>query len=170
MVVSVARPSTIPLGGRYLEPDEQAELVREMHELVSRSHLFKTLDEAGRAKLLELGFVSRFEAGDPLVHEGEFGDRMFLVMQGRVRVTTRAASGVQLVLAELGRGACVGEVSVLTGSPRTATVEALERVHAVTFERHRIQRVIDAYPSLRALLQLLVERRAKDTVEKLIAL
>ena len=66
------------------------------------------------------------------------------------------------------RGACVGEVSVLTGGPRTATVTAITDVTVATFARHRIQRILDANPRVRAVLEQLVEGRAKDTVGKLI--
>lgn len=138
-----------------------------MEEIVNRSHLFKTLDEAGRRELLESGFVMRFEAGDVLVEEGHPGDTMYLVMDGHVRVETRAPSGT-VQLAELKRGACLGEVSVLTGGPRTATITALTPVTAVVFARHRIVRILDENPKVRAILDQLVEARAKQTVEKIL--
>jgi CRP-like cAMP-binding protein len=93
---------------------------------------------------------------------------MYLLMEGTVRVETRAPSGT-VGLAELGRGACVGEVSVLTGAPRTATVTALTPVTAVTFARHRIHRLLDENPKVRAILETMVEGRARDTVEKILS-
>lgn len=138
-----------------------------MEAIVTRSHLFKSLDDAGRQRLLESGFVMRFDAGDVILREGDRGETMYLMMEGQVRIETSAPNGT-LQLAELGRGACVGEVSVLTGSPRTATVTAITPVTAVTFARHRILRLLDENPKVRALLDTLVEARARDTVEKLI--
>lgn len=163
----VHRPSSIPSGGRLLDASEQAALEREMEAIVTRSHLFKSLDDAGRQRLLESGFVMRFDAGDVILREGDRGETMYLLMEGQVRIETSAPNGT-LQLAELGRGACVGEVSVLTGSPRTATVTAITPVTAVTFARHRILRLLDENPKVRALLDTLVEARARDTVEKLI--
>lgn len=139
-----------------------------MADIVLRSHLFKSLDEAGRQHLLESGFVMRYDAGDVILREGDPGDTMYVVMEGTVRVETRTPTG-SLQLAELGRGACVGEVSVLTGGTRTATVTAMTPVTAATFARHRILRLLDAHPKVRALLDTLVEARARDTVEKLIS-
>lgn len=161
------RPSTIPTGGRLLDPAEQEALERDMEEIVLGSHLFKSLDETGRQHLLESGFVMRFDAGDVIVREGDVGETMYLIMDGTVRVETSAAAGT-VQLAELGRGACIGEVSVLTGSPRTATVTALTPVTAVTFARHRILRLLERHPKVRALLETLVEGRARDTIEKII--
>jgi CRP/FNR family cyclic AMP-dependent transcriptional regulator len=163
----VFRPSVIPSGGRALEPAEHALLEQDMEAIVLGSHLFKSLDEAGRKDALQSAFVMRFSANDVILREGDPGDTMFLVMEGSVRVETRTPSG-SIQLAELGRGACVGEVSVLTGGPRTATVTAITDVSVATFARHRIQRIVDANPRVRALLEQLVEGRAKDTVGKLI--
>lgn len=138
-----------------------------MEAIVVRSHLFKSLDDAGRVDLLQSGFVMRFDAGEVLIREGAPGETMHLVMDGTVRVETRGVTGT-VQLAELGRGACVGEVSVLTGGPRTATVTALTPVTAVTFARHRILRILEAHPKVRAILETMIEGRARDTVDKIL--
>jgi CRP-like cAMP-binding protein len=92
---------------------------------------------------------------------------MYLLLNGKVRVETTAAQG-SVHLAELGHGACFGEVSVLTGGLRTATVTAVTDVDAVAFEKHRIERIVADYPKVRALLEALVEGRARDTIEKIV--
>ncbi|UJR86524.1 Hypothetical protein I5071_86190 [Sandaracinus amylolyticus] len=161
------RPSSIPSGGRLLDRAEQDALERDMEAIVLRSHLFKSLDDAGRQHLLASGFVMRFDDGDVILREGDPGDTMYVVMEGTVRVETRTPTGT-LQLAELGRGACVGEVSVLSGGPRTATVTAITPVTAVTFARHRIERLLAEHPKVRALLATLVEARARDTIEKIL--
>ncbi|MEM6959501.1 MAG: cyclic nucleotide-binding domain-containing protein [Myxococcota bacterium] len=163
----MTRPSTLPSGGRYLGPDEYAALVKDMEQILQSSHLFKSLDEAGRAEILSLGYVQSFEAGGVIMTQGEAGKVMYLVMNGRVKVETETPGGT-LHLAELGRGACVGEVSVLTGGPRTATVKAVDAVDAVGLAAHRGERVLGAYPKVREVLEGLVESRAKDTIAKML--
>ena len=160
-------PSVIPPRGRALEDVEREALLADLTEMVGTSHLFKSLDDDGRRELIESGYVVRFGAGDTIVEQDEEGTTMYLVLTGKVRVETGGPRGA-VHLAELGRGACIGEVSVLTGSARTATVKALEDVQLVAFEKHRIQRVIDAHPRVRKLLEAMIEGRARDTVEKLI--
>jgi CRP-like cAMP-binding protein len=167
MLPRVSYPSEIPPGGRELSPEERATALADMEALVRRSHLFKSLDEAGRESLLSSGYVVSFASGEELVRQDEPGDLMYIVLSGRVHIGTRAAAG-DVGLAELGRGACIGEVAVLTGAPRTATVTALTDVDAMAFARHRIERVLDEYPKVRELLLTLVEHRARDTVEKII--
>lgn len=157
----------MPPSGRALEQAERAALLADLEEMVVTSHLFKSLDPEGRSRLIESGYVLAFEPGDTIIRQGDEGSAMYLVLQGKVRVETAGVHGA-VQLAELGRGACLGEVSVLTGSVRTATVVAITPVQVVTFESHRIDRVIDAYPRVRKLLEAMVEGRARDTVEKII--
>ena len=159
----------IPPKGRALDDSEREALLADIEDIVASSHLFKTLDETGRRELIESGYVVGYEAGQVLVKQGDVGSAMYLVMQGRIAVETDTGARSSIVLAELGRGACIGEVALLTGSPRTATVKALDDVKVVAFEKHRVQRVIDAYPRVRKLLEAMIEGRARDTVEKLIS-
>lgn len=161
------RPSVIPVGGQPLSPEDEAAIDRAMESIVLGSHLFKSLDESGRRDLVTSGFVLRFDQGDVLLRQGDPGDTMFVVLEGTVRVETSTPGGT-VQLAELGPGACLGEVSVLTGGPRTATVTALTPVTTVTFARHRIERLLSAHPRVRTLLEALIAGRARDAVEKIV--
>lgn len=159
----------IPPKGRALQPAEREALLADIGDIVESSHLFKSLDEGGRRELIETGYVVKYDAGQSLMKQGDVGSAMYLVMRGNVSVETDKGDAGVLHLAKLGRGACIGEVGVLTGIPRTATVKALDEVKVVAFEKHRVQRVIDAHPKVRKLLEAMIEGRARDTVEKLIS-
>jgi branched-chain amino acid transport system substrate-binding protein len=163
----VTRPSEIPPGGRALEPDEHAALFGEMAAIVEKSHLFKSLDPDGQKRVLESGYVCGFSAGDMVMRQGDLGDSLFLVLRGTVAVEADTPGG-KVHLADLGRGAVLGEVAVLTGQPRTATVTATTDVDIVAFARHRIARVLADYPKVRELLESLVESRARDLIEKML--
>ncbi|MGB0680270.1 MAG: cyclic nucleotide-binding domain-containing protein, partial [Polyangiales bacterium] len=154
--------------GRALSGEEKLALQRDMAEIVAQSALFKSLDGAERSALLTRGAVANFAPGQTLIQEGENGDTMYLLLSGNVRVHASADTGHDVSLAELGRAACIGEVSVLTGSARTATVEALTEVDAVVFQRSDVLALAEEHAAVRALLQALVEGRARDTVEKIV--
>jgi NTE family protein len=66
----------------------------------------------------------RVHAGDVVIREGDAGDRLYLVRSGRLRVLVEQEDGPK-ILRELGAGAAIGELALLTGSPRSATVEAV---------------------------------------------
>ena len=59
-------------------------------------------------------------------------------------------------------------IAVLRVTKRYGAVTALEDVDAVAFAKHRIERMLDASPKVRQLLESLVDLRARDTIEKII--
>lgn len=159
--------SQIPPRGRALSPEERERLDADAASLMEQSHLFRTLDANGRGHLLQAGYVLELGPEEVLIQEGEEGQVMYLVLDGQLRVET--GTGTNAVgLAALGRGACVGEVAVLSGRPRTATVRAIAESRVLAFEAHRIQRVLAAHPDVRARLEALVDARARDAADKLI--
>ncbi len=149
------------------DADILASLWDGVEAVVSGSFLFRSLDEPHRRRLVDRGVVMVFPAGKELLMEGEVGTEFYLVDRGIVEVTTRGPSGQAVVLATLQRGAFFGEVAMLTGMPRTATITALTDTVVVRFDRPDIEAVLDADPSARRLLHAMVEGRAKDTFEKI---
>lgn len=71
-----------------------------------------------------------YEAGQPIVREGELGQKLYLIWQGEVEVTREGPAGPE-VLARLGAGQHFGEMAVFQNTRRTATVRALTRVEVV---------------------------------------
>jgi CRP-like cAMP-binding protein len=133
---------------------------------ISGSHLFKSLDEEGRSRLIQGARALSFHAGKVVVREGDPGEALYLIRMGAVDVfTTR--SGESLLLATLGPGACFGEVALLSGRPRTATVVAKEECTMLCFYKSQIEEILVEYPKVRRLLESIVIGRAKDTIDKM---
>ncbi|MBL8605465.1 MAG: cyclic nucleotide-binding domain-containing protein [Myxococcales bacterium] len=137
-------------------------------EVVTGSFLFRSLDEGARRELVERGVVMVFAAGKAILREGAPGHDFFLVDRGVVEVLTRAPDGQSVPLATLQRGAFFGEVAMLTGMPRTASVIALTEVSAVRFDKPDIDAVLDKNPQARRLLEAMIKGRARDTAEKVV--
>jgi CRP-like cAMP-binding protein len=135
-------------------------------ETVTGSHLFKTLDQEGRARLMRGATTVTYGAGQVVVREGDPGEALYLIRSGQVRVYTMQ-NGVEVPLATLGAGACFGEVALLSGRPRTATVETEEPCTMLCFPRPHIEEILNAYPKVRKLLETVVIGRARDTIEKI---
>ena len=82
----------------------------------------------GRADaLVGAGHRRRLARGDVLFVEGDLADRVAVVLAGRLKVATISSSGTDALLDMCGPGELIGEVSAFDGSPRTATVTAMER-------------------------------------------
>ncbi len=138
-----------------------------VEEVVSGSLLFRSLDEVGRRELVSRGVVMVFPGNYVVLREGERSTDFYLVDRGIVEVTTVGPTGASVVLATLQRGAFFGEVAMLTGMPRTATVTALTDTSVVRFDKADIDVVLARDPGALRLLNTMVEGRARDTVEKI---
>ena len=99
-----------------------------------------------------------FPAGEALVTEGDEGRDFFVVLDGRVEVT-RGGS----VLRELGRGDFFGEIAILTGGPRTATVTALAVVDALVVDETAMRALLSEMPALRRKVAAALAERLETT-------
>ena len=138
----------------------------DVNQLAKVSRLFEVLDAPGRHKLLALSRKLHVPAGTVIFREGDRGDEFFVVAKGSVRVT--AADGeVQKELAVLGHGQFFGEMAILSGDVRTATVTAVEDVDLVGFPGHAVDALLREYPKARETLHKIGLLRAEDALEKL---
>lgn len=155
-----------PAGSARQSSETLDNLWHGVDETVRGSFLFRSLDEASRHELVDRGVVMVFAAGREILCEGDAGDDFYLVDRGVVEVTT-TVNGAAVALGTLQRGGFFGEVAMLTGQPRTATVRALTEVSVVRFDKKDIDDVLDRAPSARRLLEAMIAGRAKAAAEKI---
>ena len=134
---------------------------------VPNSPLFEELSEDERAALIkEMDLVSHDE-GDVIISEGDPGNSMFIVTSGEVKVYTRGKAG-SVYLAKLGEGEFFGEVSVLTGKPRTATITASRPTELLRLDKEKLDTALAKHPGIRRVLDEFYKKRATQTVEAMI--
>jgi CRP-like cAMP-binding protein len=100
-----------------------------------------------------------YKTGDLIVAEGEPGDSLFLVTTGMVKAWIRNREGRYVLVRRLGEGDFFGEISVLTGSPRTATVVAAAPCELLELDRATLDGITAKYPRVREVLQRFYEQR-----------
>ncbi len=101
-----------------------------------------------------------FARGDVILREGEPGDRLYMLTSGMVRAFRKdAASGRQLRVADLKEGAFFGEVSILTGGPRTATVAALTPCELLELDRPTLDSIRQTHPHVWEVLEDFARQR-----------
>lgn len=137
-------------------PDVSAESVLELLRSVD---LFTLLEPGELERLRGELHVRRFGKGEQIIHEGERGHTFYLVASGEVSVRT----GKSLVeVTRLRRGHYFGEMCLLTGEPRAATVLAVEDAVLLALERPTFARLFASNPGLaRQLSALLAQRRTQ---------
>jgi predicted acylesterase/phospholipase RssA/CRP-like cAMP-binding protein len=97
--------------------------------------------------------------GATLFRAGEVGSSLYLVVSGRLNVLLESEPGIRRSIAEAGAGGCVGEMAVLTGGRRTASVEALEPTRVLELTRAQFQQAVLRTPAIREVLGRLVMQR-----------
>ena len=135
---------------------------------VPKSPLFEELSDEERDALVREMEVETHNQGDIIISEGDAGSSMYLIASGEVKVFTRGNAGTPLYLAQLGEGDFFGEVSVLTGKPRTATITAGQRTELLRLDKTKLDNALARYPGIRRVLDEFYKRRAKHTVEAMI--
>jgi predicted acylesterase/phospholipase RssA/CRP-like cAMP-binding protein len=101
-----------------------------------------------RAALDALFETVRVAAGALLFRRGDPGDCMYVIRRGRFRVTGATPAGAEFHLEDVEAGAWVGEMAVITGQPRTATLTALEDGEVVRLTRAGFERIAERYPAV----------------------
>jgi cyclic nucleotide-binding protein len=109
-----------------------------------------------------------FAPGDILVAEGGPGDSLFILASGSVKAFVRNPKGNYVKVNELGEGAFFGEIAVLTGKPRTATITAASPCEVLELDRAALDAITATHPRVREILKKFHEQRAQDTVQAMI--
>jgi signal transduction histidine kinase len=112
--------------------------------------LFASLEAAALRALADAGRLCRAEAGVTVLLEGAPADRLVVVLAGRLRVSKRTADGEDLTLDEVGAGDYVGELALLDGGARSASVTALTPCRLFLLEREAFLSRLYSTPQLLA--------------------
>jgi ATP-binding cassette subfamily B protein len=150
-------------GGFTITPDGlYAEVTPERLRAIP---LFKKLDEAPR-QLLASQFISeRCEAGHTVMEEGQPGDKFYIIVRGKVAVTIQGPNGKPTLLQTGQDGDYIGELALLEGGRRTATVRTLLPSLFLTLERKHFLNMLESHPAVRAA----IEQEARSRRQRLAA-
>ena len=116
--------------------------------LLGGTSLFRGLDAAGLARLAAAAETRRHRRGEVLCREGDSGDELFVVVSGRVKVVVTSTRGDEMLLATLGPGEVFGELAVVDGGPRSATVTATETSTVTRLARPVLLEVLYSHPGM----------------------
>ena len=127
------------------------------------ARLFRDIPSQDLAVLAQSMRERSLKKGHVLFREGDAGNEMFLVRSGTVIISKLVTGRVDQVLARVGSGEFFGEMSLIDGAPRSATIQADTDVVLLVLDRHELQRLVEVNPRaaaefFRALVQVLFER------------
>ena len=111
--------------------------------------------------------VRQFGAGEMLVRTGEQGESLFIIRSGRAEVFAQTSDGKARHLAHISTGDFTGEMALLTGEPRNASVRAITDVEVIEMDREGFTRLFKEHPEAAAGIGDVVAARNRDRLEKL---
>src|SRR5258706_8048145 len=129
--------------------------------------LFSKLSPEELTALTPLLKTRKFVESEPIVYLGDDGSEFFIVQHGRVAVSHPDESGKEVTLAELGPGNFFGEISLLDGGPRTATVRAEGDVTLLSLERGQFVQFLLQHPAAAVHILTILGARQRELLEKL---
>lgn len=124
--------------------------------------IFSPLTDQQIAVLADTTTKLLFTRGELLVSQGSSGDSLFVITGGRVEVYVQSGTGRRIHLAELGEGDYFGEMSLLTGEPRSASVEALTDTEVIMVEKRGLADILESEPEVLEPLTDSLEKRLED--------
>jgi len=140
---------------------------RVLDNLLAASTLFQTFPPGERRKLLEEVTLEEFPAGNLVIEEGTPGECLYIIKSGEVEVFTLDAKREKLVLAKLREGDYFGEISLITGRPRTASVKVLRAAELVRLDKKNFDPIAARHPETLKILEDSLQTRLENKLRML---
>ena len=129
-------------------------------ERLSRLPFFKGVDLDVLKEISNLFTTETIAKGQPIIREGDHGEKFYLIVRGKVEVTKLTSHLENIRIAVLEDGDHFGEIALLENIPRTATVTALTPCIVISLERKILYHILSKYPEINTYVrQTLKERR-----------
>jgi NADH dehydrogenase len=100
-----------------------------------------------------------FETGQDVFHQGDLGDRLYIILHGQAEVVHEAHDGAEKVLAQLGPGQCFGEMALLQQTTRNATVRCVSALDVLSLPKREFAVLAAHLPDLRSSFERMAKQR-----------
>lgn len=133
------------------------------HDVVRKAPLFAGLDQESAESLIAEMSATHMERGDILFHEGDQGDRLFIIGEGKIKLGRTSADGRENLLAILGPGEMFGELSLFDPGTRTATATAVAETQVLALSTEQLREYLASRPQVALTLLAALARRLRRT-------
>ena len=157
VLVETKRNQILKLMGSV--PSVKAELDKVFLVRILKAKVFPEVDFGALDKLASKSKLAAFKKGDVICAEGDEGDSLFIILKGSVKISRKNENGVDVAQTYLPVGKYVGEMALLTGEPRSATVSAAVACQMAVITRDDFLEFLDEYPEVKQHTEELVQER-----------
>lgn len=138
------------------------ETTRQRRELLAKGSLFSKLSESELDALVQVSRIQKLRPREELCHKGDPGNQVYLISKGRLKAMTTSAEGDDVVFSIMAPGEVCGELALLSGGRRTATITAIDESELIVLDRREFLPFMRAHPEVAIkLLEVLAERQLR---------
>lgn len=139
--------------------EEQAEHARERASVLHEVDFLRDLPEAAMQHLATTTERRMYAAGEVVIVEGSGGEELFVVESGEVEIVVARGGTSTVRIATVGPGRFFGEMSLMTGEKRRATVRTLRETVLLVVSKHDLQPILESHPAIaQRISEVLAER------------
>ncbi len=138
----------------------------QLSKILKKVPLFHTLGKESIDFIIQRLKFKTFEPNETVCKIGDPGDEMYIIINGKVKICIYSEDGKEQVVATLGSGDYFGEMSLLTGEPRSASVITLEESEMFALHKNDFDVILEKFPSISISMGKIVSKRLRDTLAK----
>ena len=154
----IALTREVRAAGRAAAERPTSETARLWADVLGKVPLFAGVPARQVRKIASLGSVARFDANEPIVNAGDPGEAFYVILSGRAKVRR----GSRRAVAQIGPGAYFGEMALVDGSPRSATIVAETATTCLMLTRKRFAKVLRSEPTVALTLLRTLAARVRE--------
>jgi CRP-like cAMP-binding protein len=138
------------------------ESAQQRRELLAKGSLFSKLSDRELDDLVQVSRLMKLSAREELCHKGDPGSQVYLISKGRLKAMTTSAEGDDVVFNIMAPGEVCGELALLSGGRRTATITAIDESELIVLDRREFLPFLRSHPEAAIkLLEVLAERQLR---------
>ena len=139
----------------------------QISEVLKKVPFFRTLGKGGIDFIVERLKFKPFDGDEVICKTGDPGDKMYIIISGKVKVVVHSQeSGEDTVIANLASGDYFGEMALLTGEPRSATIVTEMPSEMFILSKTDFDVIVERYPSITLSMGKIMSQRLRDTLQK----
>ena len=136
-------------------------------DFISQVPLFDGLNEEQQNALQAKMGHNALRRGEVLFHEGDLGDRLFIITEGKIKLGHTSNDGRESLLAVLGPGELIGELTLFDPGPRSTTATAVSPASMLYLNHDDLMGILDSNPTLAKHMLKALAQRLRRTNESL---
>jgi CRP/FNR family cyclic AMP-dependent transcriptional regulator len=135
-------------------------------ELLASVSIFSSLGDAELELLLQSTTTKQLKPKEVLCRKGDPGNQLYGVLSGSLKVTTTGVDGKDVMFGLMGAGEVIGEIALLDGEERSATVTAVEKTELLTLHRRELIPFLEKNPAAAIGLSVVLASRVRQLSDR----